>query len=172
MDGIWPFRLTRRADAAAVPLDEDFAPLFNFLTQPARVFEEAPPAASPEAPAAPALRAPAARPNVAPRRAPAAAAASGVLRRLRSAQTALRQARAARLNAKSDAEVERIRVWIDLDELAYSVVRADGRSPNAADAADWLLRLNFLYDGEAWCGDRDDLRLLGNVGVLKVRKGE
>jgi len=59
-----------------------------------------------------------------------------------------------------------------LDELALSVVRADGKAASAADAAEWMLRLNFLFDGEAWLGDRDDLRLLGGVGVRKVRRGE
>jgi hypothetical protein len=52
------------------------------------------------------------------------------------------------------------------------VVRSDRRQPTAADAADWLLRLNFVFDGETWSGDREDLRLLGNLGIRKVRRGE
>ena len=181
MERIWPFRFSRRADAAAVPMDRDFAPLFNFLAQPPRVFEEPPPALPVVAPAPVAKPAPAApvakKPAAAPAKAPAAVAASGLLRQLRSARSALSRARrqiarAALTPREKAADSERVRVWMDLDELAINVVRADGRPATAADAAEWLLRLNFLFDGEAWLGDRDDLRLLGGVGVRKVRKGE
>jgi hypothetical protein len=147
-------------------MDRDFAPLFNFLSQPPRVFDGTAPVEPLTAPPTP---------RVAPPKAPAAAAASGLLRRLRSAAGSVRSARrrvAQVAVARPEAKPDRVRVWVDLDELACNVVRADGRSPDAADAADWLLRLNFSYDGEAWCGDRDDLRLVGNVGVRKVRRGE
>ena len=91
---------------------------------------------------------------------------------MRASVTRMRK-RVARAAAQLPASAStRVRVWIDLDELAANVVRADGRPADAADAADWLLRLNFLFDGEAWLGDREDLKLLGGFGIVKVRRGE
>jgi len=117
------------------------------------------------------------KPVAAPAKAPAAVAASGLLRQIRVARDALTQARrrlarAAVAPRERSATDERVRVWMDLDELAINVVRSDGKPATAADAAEWMLRLNFLFDGEAWLGDRDDLRLLGGVGIRKVRRGE
>lgn len=162
-------------------MDRDFAPLFNFLASPPQVFDGTVPVPAPLTPK-PAPTAPAAAPAspkavVAPAKAPAAVAASGLLRQLRVARSALSQARrrfarAAVAPRQRSTTDERVRVWMDLDELATNVVRADGRPATAADAAEWMLRLNFLFDGEAWLGDRDDLRLLGGVGVRKVRRGE
>ena len=162
-------------------MDRDFAPLFNFLAQPPQVFDGTIPVPAPVTPK-PAPRAvpatPAAiKPAVAPAKAPAVVAASGLLRQLRLARTALGNARRRVARAASTPRVrntpsERVRVWMDLDELALNVVRTDGKPATAADAAEWMLRLNFLFDGEAWLGDRDDLRLLGGMGVRKVRRGE
>src|SRR3954453_10060045 len=147
MEGIWPFRFSRRADAGAVPMDRDFAPLFNFLANPPQVFDGRLPAPAllmpePAAPLAPAAAPVAPKPVAPPAKAPAAVAASGVLRQLRSARNTLTQARrrlarvatAPRERAATD---ERVRVWIDLDELAINVVRSDGKPATAADAADW-----------------------------------
>jgi len=160
-------------------MDRDFAPLFNFLAQPPQVFDGTIPVPAPltPRPAAPAAAPATAKPVVPPAKAPAVVAASGLLRQLRSARNTLSQARrrlarAATAPRERSTTDERIRVWMDLDELAINVVRSDGKPATAADAAEWMLRLNFLFDGEAWLGDRDDLRLLGGVGVRRVRRGE
>src|SRR5205085_9346628 len=126
------------------------APLFNFLAQPPQVFDGTIPVPAPVAPKRSPATPVASKPVVPPAKAPAVVAASGLLRQLGAARTALsntrrRLARAVvRPRARSTKTDERVRVWMDLDELAISVVRTDGRPATAADAAEWMLRLNFL----------------------------
>jgi hypothetical protein len=157
MDAIWGFRFGRRTGWTAP--DRDFAPLFNFVGQPADVEK-------------PVEAKPAPKPGVTQR--VQTAMKSAVDRPAKQpTRTHSKPANASRavtpaVPAKPDGD--RVRAWIDLEELAGGIVRRDGRIPTAADAADWLLRLNFVFDGEAWSCDREDLRLIGNFGVLKVRR--
>ncbi len=157
MDAIWAFRFGRRNGWTAP--DRDFAPLFNFVGQP--VDEEKAVEAKPVA-----------KPGAQQRVQPAAKSGTDHAAR-KLPRTHTKQAQAIRavtppVPAKPDGD--RVRAWIDLEELAGGMVRRDGRVPTSADAADWLLRLNFVFDGEAWSCDRDDLRLIGNFGVMKVRR--
>src|SRR3954470_1879877 len=94
MEGIWPFRLSRRANATAVPMDRDFAPLFNFLGQRPQVFDGSVAVPAPAKPApSPAVAPASPKAGVVPAKAPAVEAASGLLRQLRFARGALSHAR-------------------------------------------------------------------------------
>lgn len=63
-----------------------------------------------------------------------------------------------------------VRVWFDLDQLSRGLVCRDGHAPAADDAAAWLRRGGWVKDGDAWLGDRADLRLVKGLGVRRVRR--
>jgi hypothetical protein len=77
-------------------------------------------------------------------------------------------------DASGDSEVpprDAVCVRIDLNVFAAGLMRRDGYTATPEDAAEWLAAVGFQHFGNLWVGEREDLRLIGTLGVEPVAAG-